>query len=87
VNGRWTRPAALYALPLAVLAVMGGIVLAANPGHYGSAAVVVGSLTALVGIAFTLRLFRAAEVRETAESTQREADPARIQETEGEIET
>jgi uncharacterized membrane protein HdeD (DUF308 family) len=73
-------------LPLTVLAVMGGIVLAANPGHYGSAAVVVGSLMALLGIALTIRLFRAAEVRETDESTRREADPARIQDTEGEIE-
>ena len=66
---------------------MGGLVLAANPGHYGSAAVAVGSLTALLGVALTVRLFRAAEVRQTGESTQRRADPAGIQETEGEVET
>jgi hypothetical protein len=65
---------------------MGGLVLAANPGHYGSAAIVVGSLTALLGIALTVRLFRAAEVRRPGESTRRGADPTRIQETEGEIE-
>ena len=80
------RPAALYALPLAVLAVMGGLVLAANPGRYGSAAAVVGSLTVLIAVALTVRLFRAANVRQTGESTRRGADPARIQETEGEVE-
>lgn len=87
MSGRRKRPAALYALPVAVLAVMGGIVLAANPGHYGSPAIVVGSLTALLGLALAIGLFRAAEVRETAERSSREVDPARVQETEGEIET
>ena len=65
---------------------MGGLVLAANPGHYGIAAIVVGALTVLLGIALTVRLFRAADMREQGESARRGADPARIQETEGEIE-
>lgn len=77
----------MYTLPLAVLAILGGLVLAANPGHYGGAGIVVGSLTALLGIVLTIRLFRAAEVRETDESTRRGADPARTRQTEGETET
>lgn len=85
MSRRRGRSVALYALPLTVLAVMGGVVLAANPGHYGSAAIAVGSLTSLVGLILTVRLFRAAEVRE-ARGARRGVDPARLQETEGEIE-
>lgn len=86
MNGRRRRSAALYGLPLSVLAIMGGLVLAANPGHYGSAAIPVGSLMAVVGVVATVRLFRAADVREGSESPRRKGDRVRIQETEGEIE-
>lgn len=86
MSDRRSRPAALYGLPLAVLAVMGGLVLAANPGHYGSAAILVGSLTAVLGVILTIRLFRAAGISESGKNAHRRADPGRIQETEGEIE-
>ncbi len=52
--------AARYALPLMVLLLMTGVVLAVNPGHYGRFWTAVGVGMAVVGGILTVRLFRAA---------------------------
>lgn len=52
--------AARYALPIAVLILMIGLVLAVNPGQYGWAVSALGIGLAVVGGALAVGLFRAA---------------------------